>query len=163
MAGSKPAGVTARKLARERMATAQQARREREEANTTDLEQIFRADERIDTAATKRDTAIAAAHTTYAAVETDELDTQAAALRRIRYRGTTRSELVELTGLTSGQIGKLLKRQPDSASASSGATVTPKRAESGTNTSASTTHSVETEHVLDATDASTAHASAEPS
>ncbi|WP_280489870.1 hypothetical protein [Nocardia carnea] len=119
MAGTKPAaGVTARKLARERMAKAQEARRQREQANTDDLAEFFKSGERIEAAEAKRDAAIAAAHAAFAAAEAGELDGQASALQRIKERGTSRGELVELTGLSAAQVGKLLKR-PAAAGAAS--------------------------------------------
>lgn len=121
MAEKKPAtsgAVGARKLAREKMAAAQAARREREEQNTRDLETYYVLGSKIDGAATKRDAAIAAAHATYATTEQAVLDEQGAALRSIRDRNTPQAELLDMTGLTAGELQKLLKRSaPAPASA----------------------------------------------
>ncbi|SUH71940.1 hypothetical protein [Nocardia africana] len=61
--------VGARKLARERMAAALEARRRREEQNTKDLEEFYVLGSKIDAAAAKRDAAIAAAHKAYTEAE----------------------------------------------------------------------------------------------
>ncbi|MFI7524565.1 hypothetical protein [Nocardia salmonicida] len=130
MAGSKkpaPAGaVAARKLARERMAAAQDERRKLEELNTEDLATFFVQSGKVDDAARKRDAAIAAAHTAFSAAESTAHGEQAAALGRIRDRGTAQTELAGLTGLTAGEVQRLLK----AASAAAPVVAAPKKAAS---------------------------------
>ncbi|ATL72491.1 hypothetical protein [Nocardia terpenica] len=117
MADKKPVAgaVGARKLAREKMAAAMEARRKREEANTKDLEAFYVLLSKVDAAASKRDAAIAAANAAYAAAETALLDEQGAALRSIRDRNTPQAELLEMTGLSPGELQKLLKRSAPAA------------------------------------------------
>ncbi|MEV6071983.1 hypothetical protein AB0L82_36045 [Nocardia sp. NPDC052001] len=108
---SKSAGaaVSAAKLARERMAAVAAAHREQEQANLADVAAFLKAAGAVDKAAVRRDTAIATATQTYEqAVATAEGE-QAAALRRIRERGASESELVALTGLEAGQLRALLR------------------------------------------------------
>ena len=132
MAASKQAtgAVGARKLARERMAAAMEARRKREEENTKDLEAFYVQAGRVDAAAAKRDAAIEAAHATYSKSEAAALDAQGASLRSIRDRNTPQAELTEMTGLSAGELQKLLKRpapkthQPAAAAATATATAT---------------------------------------
>ncbi|MCC3318452.1 hypothetical protein [Nocardia africana] len=120
--------VGARKLARERMAAALEARRRREEQNTKDLEEFYVLGSKIDAAAAKRDAAIAAAHKAYTEAEASALDEQGAALRRIRDRNTPQAELLEMTGLGTGELQRLLRRaapSPATTSSSSAARTTP--------------------------------------
>ena len=102
-------------MARERMSAAMEARRKREEANTKDLEKFYFHGGKVDAAAAKRDAAIAAAHETYRKAESAALDAQGAALRSIRDRNTPQGELTEMTGLSAGELQKLLKRSAPTA------------------------------------------------
>ncbi|MGW4355532.1 hypothetical protein ACWELJ_25935 [Nocardia sp. NPDC004582] len=113
--------VGARKLAREKMAAALESRRKREAANTADLESFYVASSRIDTATDKLDAAIEAAERAFAETEAAALDEQGEALRKIRERGTPQSELLEMTGLTAGELQKLLKRPAPTATATAAA------------------------------------------
>ncbi|NKY88908.1 hypothetical protein [Nocardia veterana] len=134
--------VGARKLARERMAAALEARRRREEQNTKDLEEFYVLGSKIDAAAAKRDAAIAAAHKAYTEAEASALDEQGAALRRIRDRNTPQAELLEMTGLGTGELQRLLRRSapsPATTSSSSTTSTTPAAATDGSTVAASVT------------------------
>ncbi|GAB2554767.1 hypothetical protein [Nocardia heshunensis] len=108
---TKPAGpaVVARKQARAAMAAVTAAAREREHADAEDLAAVLKAGAQIQRAAAKRDKDIAAAQQAYAttagAVEAEE----AAALARIKARGTDEPTLVELTGFELGEVRRLLR------------------------------------------------------
>ena len=102
--------VAARRLAREKMTAALEARRKREEDNTKDLERFYVLDSRIEAAAAKLNAVIAAARAAHTETVAALHDEQGAALRSIRERSTPQAELLEMTGLTSGELQKLLKR-----------------------------------------------------
>ncbi|WP_331722980.1 hypothetical protein [Nocardia sp. NBC_00511] len=108
---TKPAGpaVVARKTARERMAAVTKANRDREHADAADLAQVLKASSTVARAATRRDTAIADAHQTYLSAASAVEAEQAAALARIKGRGTDESTLAELTGLDVGEVRRLLR------------------------------------------------------
>lgn len=116
----RPTGVAARKLAREKMATVLEAQRKRDEQNVTDLETFYTQAKKIDAAAAKRDAVITAAHATYTDAVRNALDTQGTALRAIRARGTSQSDLRDMTGLPAGELRKLLKRPASKIDTDSG-------------------------------------------
>ncbi|MGW4242951.1 hypothetical protein [Nocardia sp. NPDC004722] len=108
---TKPAGpaVMARKQARAAMAAVTAAAREREHADAEDLADVLKAGAKIDRAAAKRDKDIAAAQQTYAATAATVEAEEAAALARIKARGTDETALATLTGFELGEVRRLLR------------------------------------------------------
>ena len=103
------AATAARKRAREAVAAALQAQRERIEANETDLETVLRHQDELDSATEVRDTAIAKAHALYERTTSEALGAASAALQQIKERGLTDSEVGDLTGLSPANVRKFLK------------------------------------------------------
>lgn len=101
--------MSAAREARERMAEMAKAARKREADTTADLTAYLQAAAGLAKAAGKRDAAIAAADQTYRKAEAAAREQQAGALRRIRDRGATDTEIATLTGLEIGKVRALLK------------------------------------------------------
>lgn len=101
--------MTALALAREKLAAQHAALRQREAADASDLEEIFKLREKMESAALVRDKAIVAAKERYlATVETVEVAT-GEKLTAMRERGATTASLVALTDLTDTEVRRFTK------------------------------------------------------
>lgn len=131
--------MSAAKLARQRMAATEKQRHELKDLDTEDLATFLRAGDTLTRAEHKRDAAIAAAHKGYSTSADTVRSEQAGALQRIHKRGvTTDAELEALTGLSAGDLRKLLRAPAASTPAKPAARKTPTRAAATDNGATST-------------------------
>jgi hypothetical protein len=100
--------ISARERARQKLAAQREERRRRDEANEADLIEILKANESRDTAAAKRDAAIAKAEETYRDTVADIEATIGERLTAMKERGETIADIAELAELSPADVRKAL-------------------------------------------------------
>ena len=100
---------------RARLAQRHAATRAREKANEDDLIAFLALDADLESAAAARDTAITAAHTTYATATTTTRTAQAVKVAAMLTRGETAADVADLTGWTLKQVRATTKPTPTTA------------------------------------------------
>ena len=114
--------MSARDLARKKVAAQREAQRLRDQANETDLATVLKAAEAVPAAETVRDKAIAAAKTKCQS-KVDEAHTRmGAALAAMRDRGETIAALAELSDLPDTEVRRLIRLHESKATTDSQAT-----------------------------------------
>lgn len=111
--------MSARDLARKKVAAQREAQRLRDQANETDLATVLKAAEAVPAAETVRDKAIAAAKTKCQS-KVDEAHTRmGAALAAMRDRGETIAALAELADLPDTEVRRLIRLHESKATSDS--------------------------------------------
>ncbi|MCZ4553653.1 hypothetical protein [Gordonia rubripertincta] len=107
--------VSAREIARKRVAAQREAQRRRDKDNETDLAAALAAADAVAAAEAVRDKAILAARSKCDDKIAGAHARMGAALAAIRDRGETVATLAELSDLTDGEVRRLIKLHTDTA------------------------------------------------
>lgn len=107
--------ISARELARKKVAAQREAQRKRDKDNETDLAAILQAGDAVAAAETVRDKAILAARSKCDDKIAGAHARMGAALAAIRDRGETVATLAELSDLSDGEVRRLIKLHTDTA------------------------------------------------
>jgi hypothetical protein len=107
--------VSAREIARKRVAAQREAQRRRDKDNETDLAAALAAADTVAAAEAVRDKAILAARSKCDDKIAGAHARMGAALAAIRDRGETVATLAELSDLTDGEVRRLIKLHTDTA------------------------------------------------
>lgn len=109
--------VSARELARKKVAAQREAQRQRDKDNENDLATVLQAGDTVAAAEAVRDKAILAARSKCDDKIAGAHARMGAALAAIRDRGETIAALAELSDLTDPEVRRLLKLHNDTAAA----------------------------------------------
>lgn len=109
--------VSAREIARKRVAAQREAQRQRDKDNETDLANILAAADAVAAAEVVRDKAILAARSKCDEKIAGAHARMGAALAAIRDRGETVATLAELSDLSDGEVRRLIKLHTDTDTA----------------------------------------------
>lgn len=107
--------VSARELARKKVAAQRETQRQRDKDNETDLATVIQAGDTVAAAEAVRDKAILAARSKCDDKIAGAHARMGAALTAIRDRGETIAALAELSDLTDGEVRRLIKLHTDTA------------------------------------------------